>query len=314
VTVPILGRSKDEWDILSRWIVNNDLVSPQFRWLISIRLNYKELRINDEVTNFEQYLRNIFEPLFEVLDNPESHPELSQVISNISGFTTTNYEGKNEYKVYPNPTDWSNEENPPYFYYMFYIWSNMNSLNSYRERKGLRKFLLRPISGFTGSLSELEVAFLLTDSVCHGNQLKNSAILQYLFYLEQVGISMAILKEDAVIVNYKDHPFNKFLKRGLNVTIATASPLQIHFTNDPLAEEYAIASQFWKLGPPDIAEIARNSVLISGFDHETKKKAIGDLYDQGFNDPSKTSIPQIRFDYRKTSLDNEIYLINQIAL
>ena len=33
-------------------------------------------------------------------------------------------------------------------------------------------------------------------------------------------------------------------------------------------EEYSIAAQVWKLSPCDMCELARNSVLMSGFEHE----------------------------------------------
>ena len=32
-------------------------------------------------------------------------------------------------------------------------------------------------------------------------------------------------------------------------------------------EEYSIAAQVWKLSPCDMAELAKNSVLMSGFEH-----------------------------------------------
>ena len=32
-------------------------------------------------------------------------------------------------------------------------------------------------------------------------------------------------------------------------------------------EEYSIATQVWKLSPCDMCELARNSVLMSGFEH-----------------------------------------------
>lgn len=37
---------------------------------------------------------------------------------------------------------------------------------------------------------------------------------------------------------------------------------------EPLMEEYSIAAQVWKLSTCDMCEIARNSVLQSGFPHE----------------------------------------------
>ena len=32
-------------------------------------------------------------------------------------------------------------------------------------------------------------------------------------------------------------------------------------------EEYSIAAQVWRLSPCDMCELARNSVLMSGFEH-----------------------------------------------
>ena len=40
------------------------------------------------------------------------------------------------------------------------------------------------------------------------------------------------------------------------------------YLQEPLMEEYSIAAQVWKLSTCDMCEIARNSVLQSGFPHE----------------------------------------------
>jgi len=37
---------------------------------------------------------------------------------------------------------------------------------------------------------------------------------------------------------------------------------------EPLMEEYSIAAQVWKLSSCDMCELARNSVLMSGFSHQ----------------------------------------------
>ena len=37
---------------------------------------------------------------------------------------------------------------------------------------------------------------------------------------------------------------------------------------EPLMEEYSIAAQVWKLSSCDMSELARNSVLMSGFPHK----------------------------------------------
>ena len=35
---------------------------------------------------------------------------------------------------------------------------------------------------------------------------------------------------------------------------------------EPLMEEYSIAAQVWKLSPCDMCELAKNSVVMSGFE------------------------------------------------
>lgn len=39
-----------------------------------------------------------------------------------------------------------------------------------------------------------------------------------------------------------------------------------------LMEEYSIAAQVWKFSPCDMCELARNSVLMSGFEDEVRLK------------------------------------------
>lgn len=39
---------------------------------------------------------------------------------------------------------------------------------------------------------------------------------------------------------------------------------------EPLMEEYSIAAQVWKLSSCDMCELARNSVVMSGFPHQVK--------------------------------------------
>ena len=49
--------------------------------------------------------------------------------------------------------------------------------------------------------------------------------------------------------------------------------LQIHLTKEPLVEEYSVAAQVWKMTATDLCEIARNSVLHSGFPHQVIHEA-----------------------------------------
>ena len=113
------------------------------------------------------------------------------------------------------------------------------------------------------------------------------------YYLAQIGLAMAPLSNNSLFLDYQSSPFMKFfgmpdstslaasysgLERGLNVSLSTDGPLQFHFTREPLIEEYSIAAQMWKLNSADLCEIARNSVLQSGFEHEVKGYWLGDRY------------------------------------
>ena len=83
----------------------------------------------------------------------------------------------------------------------------------------------------------------------------------------------------------------KTLSRGLNVSLSTDDPLQFHFTKveilqfkntslpfkEPLMEEYSIAAQIFKLSSCDLCELARNSVLMSGFSHDVKQVVEAEL-------------------------------------
>ena len=44
--------------------------------------------------------------------------------------------------------------------------------------------------------------------------------------------------------------------------------INVEHEQEPLMEEYSIAAQVWKLSPCDMSELARNSVLMSGFEDE----------------------------------------------
>lgn len=76
---------------------------------------------------------------------------------------------------------------------------------------------------------------------------------------------MSPLSNNSLFLEYPRNPLKDFLARGLHVSLSTDDPLQFHFTKEPLMEEYSIAAQVWKLSFTDMCELARNSVLISGF-------------------------------------------------
>merc|ERR1719277_1586891 len=116
---------------------------------------------------------------------------------------------------------------------------------------------------------------MLTDGVCHGVKLKESPVLQYLFYLAQIGIAVSPLSNDILFLALADSPFGEFFKRGLNVSLSTDDPLIIHLTEEPLIEEYVMAARFFRLSMTDLCEIARNSVMQSSFEPAFKDWWIG---------------------------------------
>lgn len=49
------------------------------------------------VKNFDEMLDNIFTPLFEVSNDPESHPHLHHFLKQVSGLDSVDDESKPEY-------------------------------------------------------------------------------------------------------------------------------------------------------------------------------------------------------------------------
>ena len=139
-------------------------------------------------------------------------------------------------------------------------------------------FDFRPHSGTAGSRSHLSASFLTADSISHGINLTKSPTLQYLFYLAQIGIAVSPLGEDSLAIEYDRNPFGTFFRRGLKVSLSSDNPLQLHMTEEPLMEEYSIASKAWKLSICDMSEIARNSIFMSGFEHHKKVDWLGENY------------------------------------
>lgn len=78
------------------------------------------------------------------------------------------------------------------------------------------------------------------------------------------------------------------------LTTRLDDPLQFHFTASHLLEEYSCAAQIYKLTPADMCELARNSVIQSGWEMQTKKHWIGNKWympGAAGNDIHKVSTP-----------------------
>lgn len=304
----IYGKKADEWDKLAAWVVDHKLFSPNVRWLIQIPRLYHVYKKESLLEDFEQVLINLFKPLFEVTSNPSSHPKLHIFLQRVIGFDSVDDESKTErrfHRKFPPPKEWNSLQNPPYNYWIYYLFANMSSLNQWRKRRGFNTFVLRPHCGEAGDVEHLASAVLCCHSISHGLMLRKAPLLQYIFYLEQIGIAMSPLSNNALFLAYERNPFHKYFRRGLNVSLSTDDPLQFAFTKEPLIEEYAVAAQIYKLSAVDMCELALHSVNQSGFEHQLKQRWLGPDYKlpgvKG-NDVEKSNVPDIREKFRHEAL------------
>ncbi|EAW13567.1 AMP deaminase [Aspergillus clavatus NRRL 1] len=317
--ISIYGRSIHEWDKLAAWVVDNKLFSPNVRWLIQVPRLYDVYKSSGMMENFEQVIVNVFRPLFEVTQNPNSHPKLHVFLQRVVGFDSVDDESKAErrlYKKYPIPREWNTKQNPPYSYWIYFMYANIASLNFWRKKRRFNTFDLRPHCGEAGDPDHLAAGFLCCHSISHGILLRKVPLLQYLFYLDQIGIAMSPLSNNALFLTYDKNPFASFFRRGLNVSLSTDDPLQFAFTKEPLIEEYSVAAQIYKFNAVDMCELAKHSVEQSGFELSLKKRWLGAnccLPGVAGNNVAKSNVPDIREKYRhETWLEERAlkYLVN----
>ncbi|XP_029292117.1 AMP deaminase 2 isoform X2 [Cottoperca gobio] len=314
----IYGRCRDEWDQLAKWAVKHQVYSSNVRWLVQVPRLFDVYHTKKQLCNFQEMLENVFLPLFEVTVDPRSHPELHLFLQHVVGFDSVDDESKPEQHIFnldsPLPVNWTEEDNPPYSYYLYYMYANMTVLNNLRRQRGFHTLVLRPHCGEAGPIHHLVSGFLLSENISHGLLLRKAPVLQYLYYLAQIGIAMSPLSNNSLFLSYHRNPLPEYLSRGLVVSLSTDDPLQFHFTKEPLMEEYSIAAQVWKLSSCDMCELARNSVLMSGFSQRVKRSWLGPHHikeGQEGNDIRRTNVPDIRVAYRYETMCEELNLITQ---
>lgn len=211
--ISIYGRNTDEWDKLAAWVVDNQVFSPNVRWLIQVPRLYNVYKESGIAENFEDIIKSklidvpsltcetdTFQPLFEVTRDPTTHPKLHVFLQRVIGFDSVDDESKPErrlYRKYPIPRDWNTKQNPPYTYWLYYTYANMTSLNAWRRKRGFNTFHLRPHAGEGGEngTDHLASAFLTSQGISHGILLRKTPALQYLWYLDQIPIAMSPLSK-----------------------------------------------------------------------------------------------------------------------
>ena len=313
----IYGRSPTEWRKLAAWIVNNHLAAPQVRWMIQVPRLYETYMQAGQIKSFQDMLDNIFLPLFEVTIDPSVDPLLHQFLGIVCGIDSVDDESRMEpvtMEELPIPSLYNKPEQPPYHYWTFYLAQNLAVLNKLRALRGLTQFSFRPHCGEAGNVEHLASGFLTVESINHGINLRRSPVLQYLYYLTQIGIAMSPLSNNRLFLQYTKNPFQEFFYKGLNVSLSTDDPLMLSYTKEPLLEEYAVATQVWRLSSADMCEIARNSVLQCGWEYPWKAHFLGPNYAEpgpDGNDVHYTNVPHIRLQYRIETLRTELELIHK---
>jgi len=327
----VYGKDPKEWDELARWIKKHNLHHPEFThrnlWLVQIPRVFGIFCKAGLVRNFDELITNIFTPLFEVVLDPSSHPDLAEVLPSIVGFDCVDDESvpdpltvrrsqlygaaavPDDHEDPLRPALWNIGENPPYSYYCYYLYANLRRFNDAAAALGRPWHLsFRPHAGEAGEAHHLATSFLLADSINHGINLWHTPVLQYLYYIAQIGISVSPISNNALFLKMGDNPFPFFFTRGLNVTLSTDDPLMFHATSEPLLEEYTSARLIWGLSQVDLSEIAGNSVRHSAFPSQVRAAALGEEEAEGPYrwDPRRCNVPLRRLRYRRARLAEEL--------
>ena len=198
-------------------------------------------------------IENIFQPIFEVTISPSKNPKLFLLLLNISAFDSVDDESKPDSNISDvngkptNASNWDKSKNPPYSYYNYYLYANLAHFNRLRTSRGLNTIVFRPHCGEAGNPTHLSSSFLTAESIAHGLLLRKAPVLQYLYYLCQIGVAMSPISNNHLFLSYQKSPLVDFFSRGLLVSLSTDDPLQFHYTREPLMEEYSVAAQVFKL-------------------------------------------------------------------
>eukprot|EP00804_Cyclotella_cryptica_P003306 CCRYP_010522-RB/>CCRYP_010522-RB protein AED:0.41 eAED:0.41 QI:320/0.66/0.71/1/0.83/0.71/7/392/753 len=312
----VYGMERNEWLLLAKWVLRDweggiypgNMLSSRNRWLVQVPRLWRVFCKKGGGVSFQTMLENLFSPLFEATLHPEKHPEVAELLNNIVGIDSAPL-------TCEKPASWSQDDNPAYCWQLYHLWANIEVLNRVRKSKGLNTLAFRPHAGETGETMHLAATYMLCRSINHGINLDKQVSLQYLYYLDQVGLSISPLSNNFLFRKIRANPFPKLFKRGLNVTLSTDDPLLFHMSDDALLEEYSVARASFDLSMTDMSEIARNSVLQSGFEAHLKEEWLGKNFRKGMThcDEDKTHVPLIRAKFRAEHLALEHLMVTLLA-
>ena len=274
--ISVYGRRPGEWHEIAEWYATAR--HPHVVLAVQLPRVYHVWKKAGAVANFGEMISNFFAPLFAASRDPAAHPALAALLADVRCVDTVDNEARADaFAVDGNvsATDHASAANPSYSAYHLWFWANLRAVNRLRAANGLNALELRPHCGEAGPVHHLATAWLFADGISHGINLEHQPLLQYCYYLAQVGVSVSPISNARLFVPYAKNPFPQFFKRGLRVTLTTDDPLQFAMSNEPLLEEYTTARHAYEMSMTDLSECARNSVLISSLSPEAKERAIG---------------------------------------
>jgi AMP deaminase len=151
LTVFDATRMRQDWAALAAWFLQYEMQHANMRWLIQVAPVYAQQRAAGTVASFDEYLRGLFAPLFAVSMDPASDPALHQFMQQVVAIDLKESIASEAQESLgpdtPPPGEWTALSNPPYEYYLYHIWANLNGLNRLRHSRGLNTLKLRPHCG-----------------------------------------------------------------------------------------------------------------------------------------------------------------------
>lgn len=277
IRMPIFGLFYDEWKKLAVWFIKFKMFElKRVRWMVDLpRTEFSVVLKDLPISSFQDSYKNVFMPLFEATNNPNENQELHQLLQHVTVLDNDSGPegGENRYDIpdfnyYKHPAKLRNPDFAPYDWVLYWTYANLVNLNKFRKQRGFTTLVLRPHVGEHGPVDHQIGGWLIGSNIQHGLEMRNAPVIEYLYYLSQVGIGNAPTSTNYLWIPYEDEPFYNYFSRGQLISINSDNPAQFGFTADSLFEEYTTDAKVWKLSNSDLSEIARNSILISNFPHE----------------------------------------------
>lgn len=118
--------------------INIIIFNHLLNWIPSLFPWHSDIfKTNSILSSFQEILDNIFLPLFDATNEPEKHPDIHRFLQYVIGFDSVDDESKPENPLFERdvspPAEWTVEDNPPYAYYIYYMYANMTVLNHFRK-------------------------------------------------------------------------------------------------------------------------------------------------------------------------------------